>query len=312
MHWATYKATVRRGGEFRLSMNEQLTAPVFRAVSVQWEKAFVSTLTAELGKLSTRYQAATGLIHDRVQQALVGAGVEEELAKGLRDAASSGVQTKLGAVVDGVKTKMQAQQRDLSRGVTPLVKEQMQPGYSAGMAEAGTGSHRRRCAVIEGHVSNVARPMFTSAVTPAIKALSGLRGEVAAQLRTVLVDRAVAELRTNYGVAWEDASKTTVAARAAIREGVHVAVCEARQALVKLLEAQGAERPVFEVVAAGGEDDDEVLVVADQKKQAAETVDLSDNGVGADAASSTASAPGPPSALAKALTEAVRVKAEKF
>jgi hypothetical protein len=36
MHWATYKATVRRNGEFRLNMNEELTAPVFRAVSVQW------------------------------------------------------------------------------------------------------------------------------------------------------------------------------------------------------------------------------------------------------------------------------------
>ena len=39
MHWATYKATTRRHGVFRINMNEQLVAPIFKAVSTHWEKA---------------------------------------------------------------------------------------------------------------------------------------------------------------------------------------------------------------------------------------------------------------------------------
>ena len=279
----------------------------------------MSTLTTELSKLSERYRAANMAIHGRIEDALVAAGSEQSLAQGIKDAASAGLATKLGTVVDGVKTQMQAQQRDLSRGITPLVRDKMQPAYVAGAAEAGTGSHRRRCTLIENHVSQAAIPMFKAAVAPAVQALSGLRGKVSTQLRSVLVDRAVSDLRTNYTVAWEDASAATVAARAAIRDGVHVAVCEARQALIKLLEVQGAERPVFSAVGdegaggggGGAGDDDDVLEVVVQKKQAAavEMIEIDDDDD--EIVVNKGSAPAASSALSKALDEAVRVKAEK-
>lgn len=54
MHWATYKATTRRNGVFRLNMNEELTAPILKAVSVQWEQAFLSGLQRTLNKLQAR------------------------------------------------------------------------------------------------------------------------------------------------------------------------------------------------------------------------------------------------------------------
>ena len=41
--------------------------------------------------------------------------------------------------------------------VTPAVREAMGAAYEAAMEEAGTGSHQRRCAIMEGHVDK-ARP----------------------------------------------------------------------------------------------------------------------------------------------------------
>ena len=49
LHWATYKATTRRGGVFRINMNEELTAPILKAVSVGWERAFLSGLQVRTG-----------------------------------------------------------------------------------------------------------------------------------------------------------------------------------------------------------------------------------------------------------------------
>jgi hypothetical protein len=57
MHWATYKATTRRMGVFRLNMNEELTAPILKAVSVQWEQAFLSGLQRTLNKLQVSVDA---------------------------------------------------------------------------------------------------------------------------------------------------------------------------------------------------------------------------------------------------------------
>ena len=39
----------------------------------------------------------------------------------------------------------------------------MIPGYDAATAEAGTGSHRRRVALLEGHVGKSAPEMFGAA-----------------------------------------------------------------------------------------------------------------------------------------------------
>jgi hypothetical protein len=71
MHWATYRATVRRDGEFRLNMNVELTEPVFRAVSVQWEQAFVGTLNRELATLKGRYSQEIQALHGEIEAALV-------------------------------------------------------------------------------------------------------------------------------------------------------------------------------------------------------------------------------------------------
>lgn len=51
LHWATYKATTRRNGVWRLNMNEALVEPVFKAVATQWERTFLSGLSVTLDGL---------------------------------------------------------------------------------------------------------------------------------------------------------------------------------------------------------------------------------------------------------------------
>lgn len=172
------------------------------AVRAFREKAFVGTLQRELGQLSGTYQAAMAAVHARVEAALVAGGLDSATAAGLKDAASSGVGALLGSLVDAVKAQTQEKQRDLSRGITPLVKDKMVPAYERGNAEAGSGSHRRRCAVIEAHVAGHAAAMFDAAVAPAVASLEGLRGGIKQQLEAALVSQAVANLTLHYAVAW--------------------------------------------------------------------------------------------------------------
>ncbi|KAJ1635436.1 hypothetical protein T492DRAFT_836107 [Pavlovales sp. CCMP2436] len=48
MHWATYKATVRRNGVFSINMNAELAEPVLRAVATHWQQLFTTDLSNKL------------------------------------------------------------------------------------------------------------------------------------------------------------------------------------------------------------------------------------------------------------------------
>ncbi|KAH8074160.1 hypothetical protein JL720_10714 [Aureococcus anophagefferens] len=95
----------------------------------------------------------------------------------------------------------------------------MQPGYDRGFVEKGTGSHRRRCAVVESHVTKEARSMFKGAIAPVVaraartRGFGGSRPNVVAGLAKLRADvgkilkdtraQALDDLRLNYSVLWE-------------------------------------------------------------------------------------------------------------
>ena len=87
-----------------------------------------------------------------------------EASSALGGAHTEGLLSSLRATVSHLKATAQKQQRDLSRSMEPTVQTQMTPGYTAATAEAGTGSHRRRVAKLEGHIEAEAPKMFAAAI----------------------------------------------------------------------------------------------------------------------------------------------------
>jgi hypothetical protein len=146
---------------------------------------------------------------------------------------------------------------------------------AAGFAERGTGSHRRRCAIVEKHVGSNASTIFASAVEPVTGQLHKLRADCGALLSQELVSNAMAQQRLHYGTAWEDVTADTREARATLRPRVADTMSQARQALLQLRKAQGDVAPVFESAAKAAadgdgdddDDDDEVMVVQAPKKE---------------------------------------------
>jgi hypothetical protein len=183
LHWATYKATLRRGGNWRQNFNEELAEPVYRAVATHWEKAMVDKARRGLDALDGAVAKALAAAHDGLAARLGDAAAEPALAKldaarvaAARRAHEASSSAVASSALAATKDHIQKQQKDLSREITPLVQAAMQPGYDRGFVEKGTGSHRRRCAVVESHVTKEARSMFKGAIAPVAARAARTRG----------------------------------------------------------------------------------------------------------------------------------------
>lgn len=160
-----------------------------------------------------------------------------------------------------------------------MVQTAMTKGYEEGFAERGTGSHRRRCTIVEGHVRTSAPTMFKSAIKPVVDGLAGLRNDVRGLLKKKCSAKLVDDLRLNYSVLWEPVDARTMAVRGRMAHPLHVARMEVCGALHRLKKSQEGED------GGGGDDDgdsdDEIQDVtnamAKEKRAAQEVIDLGDD-----------------------------------
>jgi hypothetical protein len=75
MHWATYGATVRRNGVFRMNFNEALAQDIFRLISTVWENVFVSEVQKDVGIAVAAIEADFIRSHEAVVKSMETAGV---------------------------------------------------------------------------------------------------------------------------------------------------------------------------------------------------------------------------------------------
>jgi hypothetical protein len=143
-----------------------------------------ATLTVTLTTLNTKL-AAAGL--DKAQMAV------------LQSVLTTEVKQKFAASVGRVLKAVQEQQKELSRSVAPQIQQAMAPGYERGFAECGTGSHRRRVAVVEGHAADRSKEMFQSAVDSVSSALQPITKTMRASAQEI-VDELLESIGGNYSV----------------------------------------------------------------------------------------------------------------
>jgi len=211
LHWATYKATCRRHGMFRLDMNASLSDPILAAVSTRWERAFVADLRSELNRLRQAVRAGIKKAHQMFADALKRAAAPGNI-DAVRGQQLESADAALTAAADWCVAHVNEKQKSMSRSITPFVQQRMIDGYDRAYAECGTGSHLRRCAIIEGHLAANRSSMFSEAVRPIETATIPLLKELVKKLEEC--DRQTAQdLRLTLSVFWEKPGVDTLGAR---------------------------------------------------------------------------------------------------
>ena len=305
LHWATYKATTRRSGVFRVNMNEELVAPILRSVSTQWERSFISGLSATLDTLQREVGSRLTAFDADLAAALAAEEVPASASDGLRGVSGDGLLGTIRASVGTIREAAQKQQRDLSRALEPSIKEKMEPGYTTAFAEAGTGSHRRRVSLLEGHVRSAAPEMFDAAAGGIVSKLGELRASIASQLESDVVGAALRALTMAYAEMngrgcclpagltcagghsslrytplWDEVGEQARKVRRELAPEVHEILFEADAAVRKLKLSFVGKGEGGEGGGEGGKDDDDLVDVTEEhirekrKRQAAETIDL--------------------------------------
>ncbi|KZT72577.1 hypothetical protein DAEQUDRAFT_685625 [Daedalea quercina L-15889] len=159
MHWATYRATLRRHGTWRQDLNMELTNPFTRQIASSWQKVFEADLFASFEK--STLNVIDKLLKDVEESAAAGL---KERARGQGELCLQEAKVALKKSLDVVRDTMTTQQKDTSRCLAPHVQEQLFDGYDDAMEERGTGSVARQKAVFHNFVSNIKDEMFDGAV----------------------------------------------------------------------------------------------------------------------------------------------------
>ncbi|KAG9084570.1 hypothetical protein FS749_005121 [Ceratobasidium sp. UAMH 11750] len=147
MHWASYRATLRRNGEYRRDLNAELIAPMTREIASSWAQVFDSDLFAPMERA------------ERAEIVKLLKEIEDTAPAGLKDRCRLQVQATLkeaqvvtANILQNIKTAMTNEQKEISRCLTPHVKNELLVGYTDAMQERGTGSVARQKAVFHNYV----------------------------------------------------------------------------------------------------------------------------------------------------------------
>ena len=193
-------------------------------------------------------------------------------AAGLESAQCDGLLGSLQAAVVELKDAANKQQRELSRSMEPLVQSHMSSGYDRATAEAGTGSHRRRVSLLEGHVRAEAPRMFAAAAKAIVERLTTLRKDIGTQLERDVVQASLGALLTAYAPLWDEMGDDCLATRKRMRPKCAELVIEANNAVRRMRAAassgdsgaaassSSAAAGGADAAGGGGDDDDDVLI----------------------------------------------------
>lgn len=197
MHWATYRATLRRHGEWRRNLNEELTLPFTRNIASSWGKVFESDLFGP-------FEAA---VNSAVNNVL--AEIEDTAAPGLKDrtkiqgeACLAQAAEVLQAIMELVRTTLSDRQKDVSRCMSPHVRNQLVDGYDRAMEERGRGSVARQKDVFRHYVAEQKGDIFEGGADVILQQLDNIANDVGEQLEHALEELSK-QIEVNVSVLWE-------------------------------------------------------------------------------------------------------------
>lgn len=197
MHWATYRATLRRHGSWRRDLNVELIAPFTRNIAHSWSKVFESDLFAPFEL------AVKSCINKLLKE------VEDSAAVGLKDRTKlqgelcvEEARVALQKTMSAVKETMNNQRKEVSRCMAPHVQAQLVEGYDRAMEERGTGSVARQKALFRNFVAQSKDNIFDDGADVLMERLTKVAEAVGEALDEALGALAQ-KVEVSLSVLWE-------------------------------------------------------------------------------------------------------------
>jgi len=221
LHWATFRATVRRQGNFREDWNEVLATPMLRRISAAWDRFFSLEVGTQLDKLKDELSRA---LEDCLQG--FGQKLQQEFPPVAEryGATQAALRNKAKAVItQGIteaRSKVQESQKDISRDITPRVQTAMSQSYLEASQQHGTGTDVRQKALVQDFIDGGSRSgtLFAGIVDALLATLETITQDLGKSLRNI----APMVTRTLEGMLEPvlEAQKSA-ASRAALAEHLH-------------------------------------------------------------------------------------------
>ncbi|KAJ6599136.1 hypothetical protein DFH09DRAFT_1130225 [Mycena vulgaris] len=197
MHWASYRATLRRNGEYRRDLNVELVNPFTRNIAQKWQQVFEADIFAPL--LSSTLACINKVVSD----------VEQSAAPGLRDRARlqgesclNEARVALDKTVETVKETLTNEQKEVSRSLAPHVQGQLLDGYQEAMAETGKGSVARQKASFKSYISDCKDDIFEDGADVIMERLTSAAEAIGKALK-VAMENLAQKVEVNLAVLWE-------------------------------------------------------------------------------------------------------------
>ncbi|KAI0079668.1 hypothetical protein K474DRAFT_1683062 [Panus rudis PR-1116 ss-1] len=197
MHWATYRATLRRHGTWRHDLNVELSNPFTRNIASSWSKVFEADLFAGFERATT----------DCIRQLLK--EVEDSAAPGLKERARGQAELSLEEAkvalrktIDLVRDTINTEQKEISRCLSPHVQNQLVEGYDRAMEERGKGSVARQKALFHNYVDDLKEEIFEGAADVIMTRLTKAAEAVGDALEEALAELAE-KVEVSVAVLWE-------------------------------------------------------------------------------------------------------------
>eukprot|EP00421_Protoceratium_reticulatum_P021244 CAMPEP_0168394498 /NCGR_PEP_ID=MMETSP0228-20121227/19567_1 /TAXON_ID=133427 /ORGANISM="Protoceratium reticulatum, Strain CCCM 535 (=CCMP 1889)" /LENGTH=1040 /DNA_ID=CAMNT_0008407917 /DNA_START=37 /DNA_END=3159 /DNA_ORIENTATION=+ len=146
LNWGTFKATVRRQGEWKEDFNEILSAPLSRRVAVRWDEVFNRLMPEALTRTAEAYRAQLCSFERELSEHLPGskAHLIVEPARQL-----------LQRRCEAARREAKARQQEGTRSIKDTMKTQMVPTYDRSFGvSAGPGIDDRQKSVLKGKVQD--------------------------------------------------------------------------------------------------------------------------------------------------------------
>ncbi|KAI0069058.1 hypothetical protein BV25DRAFT_1817993 [Artomyces pyxidatus] len=197
MHWATYRATLRRHGTFRRDLNVELISPMTKNIAASWSKVFEADL------FSAFETSIMGAVNKLIQE------VSDTAASGLKDRVKNQgelcieeARVALRKIVDVVRETMNAEQKEVSRCIAPHVQNQLLDGYEAAMEERGLGSVARQKASFHNFIDKNRNDIFEGGADTIMERLGKAAEAVGAALIARL-EQLAEKIEVSVAVLWE-------------------------------------------------------------------------------------------------------------
>ncbi|KAK7470729.1 hypothetical protein VKT23_002151 [Stygiomarasmius scandens] len=197
MHWATYRATLRRYGAWQRDLNSELLVPFTKNIATAWGAIFEQDLFASV-EVDALNVIRTLLCDVEVSAAL---GLKDRV-KSQGELCLEEAKVAMQKSTELVRSALSEEQKDISRLLAPLVQHSLKDGYELALEQVGRGSVARQKTVFHHYVAERKDDIFDNGADTILTKLSGAAEAVGKVLHLHFFELAK-KIEANLSVLWE-------------------------------------------------------------------------------------------------------------